>query len=65
MLKFKWWAVLIWWINIAFLILVYRRIYWKIFEGIKHIDEYGNEFLESRELMSLLKYNKFENFIKL
>lgn len=30
----------------------------KVFERIKHIDEYGNEYWEARELMSLLEYSK-------
>lgn len=36
----------------------------KIFEKIKHIDEYGNEYWEARELMPLLEYSKWENFHK-
>ena len=36
----------------------------KIFENIKHIDEYGNEYWEARELMTLLEYSKWENFYK-
>ena len=36
----------------------------KMFEEIKHIDEYGNEYWEARELMYLLEYNKWENFHK-
>ena len=35
-----------------------------IFENIKHIDEYGNEFWNARELMPLLEYKKWENFYK-
>lgn len=35
-----------------------------IFENIKHIDEYGNEYWEARELMKALKYSKWENFKK-
>ena len=35
-----------------------------IFESIKHIDEYGNEYWFARELMKILKYNKWENFNK-
>ena len=31
----------------------------KMFEDIKHIDEYGNEYWEARELMPLLEYNKW------
>ena len=33
-----------------------------VFENIKHIDEYGNEFWFARELMSLLEYSKWERF---
>ena len=33
-----------------------------IFENIKHIDEYGNEFWNARELMPLLEYKKWERF---
>jgi len=36
----------------------------KIFERIKHVDEYGNEYWEARELMPLLEYSKWENFHK-
>ena len=32
------------------------------FEGIKHIDEYGFDYWEARELMVVLEYNKWENF---
>ena len=35
-----------------------------IFESIKHIDEYGNEYWNARELMLLLEYSKWENFHK-
>ena len=34
----------------------------KIFEEIKHIDEFGNEYWLARELMPLLEYSKWENF---
>ena len=34
----------------------------KLFENIKHIDEYGNEFWYARELMPLLEYKKWERF---
>lgn len=34
----------------------------KTFADIKHIDEYGNEYWEARELMPLLEYSKWENF---
>ena len=36
----------------------------KTFEDIKHIDDYGNEYWEARELQVVLDYNKWENFIK-
>ncbi len=29
-----------------------------IFENIKHIDEFGNEYWDARELMPLLEYSK-------
>ena len=35
-----------------------------IFENIKHIDEFGNEYWDARELMPLLEYSKWENFHK-
>jgi DNA-damage-inducible protein D len=34
----------------------------KLFEDIKHIDEFGNEYWYARELMPLLEYSKWENF---
>ena len=34
----------------------------KIFEDIKHIDEFGFEYWLARELMPLLEYSKWENF---
>ncbi len=34
------------------------------FEDIKHIDENGTEYWYARELMKVLKYNKWENFEK-
>ncbi len=34
----------------------------KLFEDIKHIDEFGNEYWYARELMPLLEYGKWENF---
>ena len=34
----------------------------KMFEDIKYIDEYGNEYWSSRELMSLLEYSKWKRF---
>lgn len=33
-----------------------------IFEDIKHIDEYGNEFWYARELQQALGYSKWSNF---
>ena len=34
----------------------------RIFEGIKHVDEKGNEYWEARELMTILEYSKWERF---
>ena len=34
----------------------------KIFEDIKHIDEFGNEYWLARELMTILGYRKWERF---
>ena len=34
------------------------------FESIRHIDEEGREFWYARELMTILEYNKWENFEK-
>ena len=36
----------------------------KIFDQIKHIDEFGNEYWEGRELASALKYTEWRNFKK-
>ena len=37
-----------------------------IFESIKHIDEFGNEYWEARELMKVLEYSpEFDSFISL
>ena len=33
-----------------------------LFENIKHIDEYGNEYWFARELMPVLEYDKWNNF---
>ena len=33
-----------------------------MFENIKHIDEFGNEYWLARELIKVLGYNKWENF---
>lgn len=35
-----------------------------IFENIKHIDEYGNEFWYARELFKALEYKDWRNFLK-
>jgi len=35
-----------------------------IFECIKHVDEFGNEYWLARELMEVLEYDKWENFHK-
>jgi len=35
----------------------------KTFEDIKHINEYGNEYWEARELYPILEYSRWENFI--
>ena len=34
------------------------------FESMKHINEFGNEYWDARELMPLLEYSKWENFHK-
>ena len=34
-----------------------------VFEDIKHIDEYGNEYWLARELMKALEYSKWSNFV--
>lgn len=36
----------------------------KLFEDIRHIDEYGQEYWLARELQSILTYAKWENFHK-
>ena len=35
-----------------------------IFESIKHIDEFGNEYWEARELQKVLEYKEWRNFNK-
>lgn len=35
-----------------------------IFENIKHIDEYGNEFWYAREISKVLEYKDWRNFFK-
>lgn len=35
-----------------------------IFEDIKHIDEYGNEYWYARELSKVLEYKDWRNFLK-
>ena len=34
-----------------------------IFENIKHIDEYGNEYWYARELSKVLEYKNWRNFL--
>ena len=34
----------------------------KLFEEIKHIDEFGNEYWLARELMTVLEYSEWERF---
>lgn len=36
----------------------------RTFEDIKHIDDFGNEYWEARELMNVLGYSKWGNFDK-
>ena len=36
----------------------------RIFEKIKHIDEYGNEYWYARELSKVLEYSDWGNFKK-
>ena len=36
----------------------------KIFEDIKHIDEFGNEYWLARELMEVLEYKEWRKFDK-
>ena len=36
----------------------------KLFENIKHIDEYGNEYWYARELSKVLEYRDWRNFLK-
>ena len=35
-----------------------------IFENIKHIDEYGNEYWYARELSKVLEYKDWRKFLK-
>ena len=35
-----------------------------IFENIKHVDEYGNEYWYARELQKVLEYKDWRNFHK-
>ena len=44
---------------------VNNKINNNLFESIKHIDEYGNEFWYARELMNVLQYKKWQNFYKI
>lgn len=34
----------------------------KIFEDIKHIDEFGNEYWLARELQNVLEYKRWDKF---
>lgn len=34
----------------------------KIFDDIKHIDEFGNEYWEARELQNILEYKEWRKF---
>jgi len=36
----------------------------KVFENIKHIDEFGNEYWLARELQKVLEYKDWRNFNK-
>ena len=36
----------------------------KIFEDIKRLDEFGNEYWLARELMPILQYNLWQKFHK-
>ena len=36
----------------------------EIFDNIRRIDEFGNEYWEARELMKVLEYSKWEHFAK-
>ena len=35
-----------------------------VFESIKHIDDYGNEYWYARELSKVLEYKDWRNFLK-
>ena len=35
-----------------------------VFEGIKHLDEYGKEYWYARELSKALEYSDWRNFLK-
>ena len=35
-----------------------------IFENIKHVDEYKNEYWFARELFKVLEYKDWRNFLK-
>ncbi len=34
----------------------------KVFDDIKHIDEYGNEYWLARELQNVLEYKRWDKF---
>lgn len=44
--------------------MILKKYTEKIFENIKKIDDNGNEYWEARELITLLEYEKWENFHK-
>ncbi len=42
-----------------------EKVNQNIFESIKHIDQFGNEYWYARELMPILQYNLWQNFHKI
>ena len=38
------------------------EINYNVFESIKHIDEYGNEYWYARELEAVLEYKRWDKF---
>ena len=40
-----------------------KRYQESTFEDIKHINEFGNEYWEARELQSVLEYTQWRNFV--
>ena len=41
----------------------YLDINYNVFDSIKHIDKYGNEYWKARELSKVLNYREYRNFI--